>query len=317
MNDVLRPRLLFDQNFGLGLFDEDVQFPQLNTMNLRSWRRMALRDSGVSNIQYENDGFRANIDEQQLKHEEILVKTVRNSVLIEGKYEERPEEHGFISREFQRRHTLPKDVDPNAITSRLTSDEILTIEAPRKALPQLEGERVVPITQMSLAPYIMNDFFGEWDVFRPRSLFDESFALGLFDQDMLFPNLNPMYLRQWRQMAPRDSGVSNIQYDKDGFRANTDVQQFKPEEIVKIVRNSVLVEKQHEEILNEHGFISREFQRRYTLPEDVDPNTITPTHTSNEILNTEAPRKALPQPEGERVFPIARVGASAATQVPN
>ncbi|XP_067001809.2 alpha-crystallin B chain [Anabrus simplex] len=170
---------------------------------------------------------------------------------------------------------------------------------------------------MSLAPYLLNDFFGDWDVFRPRSLFNPNFGLGLFDEDLLFPRRSSLYLRPWRRMAARDSGVSSIQYDKDAFRASIDVQQFKPEEIVvKTVGNSVVVEGKHEERPDKHGFISREFQRRYTLPKDVDPNTVTSKLSSDGILSIEAPRKALPQPEGERVIPITQVGAPAVTQVP-
>ncbi|XP_067001674.2 alpha-crystallin B chain-like [Anabrus simplex] len=171
---------------------------------------------------------------------------------------------------------------------------------------------------MSLAPYVLNDFLGDWDVFRPRSLFDQNFGLGLFDEDVLFPRRNPMYLRPWRRMTARDSGVSSIQYDKDGFKANIDVKQFKPEEIVvKTVGDSVLVEGKHEERPDEHGFISREFRRRYKLPKDVDPNTVASKLSSDGILSIEAPRKALPQPEGERVIPITQTGAPAVTQGPN
>ncbi|XP_068085182.1 alpha-crystallin B chain-like [Anabrus simplex] len=177
------------------------------------------------------------------------------------------------------------------------------------------GEVVAPM--MSLVPYMLNDFFSDWDVFRPRSLFDQNSRLGLFDEDVLFPQHSLMYSRPWRRMPTRDSSVSNIQYNKDGFRANIDVQQFKPEEIVvKTEGNSVIVEGKHEERPDEHGFISREFQRRYTLPEDVDPTTVTFQLASDGILTIEAPRKALPQPEGERVVPITRVGAPAVTQVP-
>ncbi|XP_067000247.2 alpha-crystallin B chain [Anabrus simplex] len=170
---------------------------------------------------------------------------------------------------------------------------------------------------MSLAPYVMKDFFGDWDVFRPTSLFDQNFGLGLFD-DVLFPRRNPMYSRPWRRIAARDSGVSNIQYDKDGFKANIDVKQFKPEEIVvKTVGNSVVVEGKHEERPDEHGLISREFQRRYILPKDVDPNTVTSKLSSDGVLSIEAPRKALPQPEGERIIPITQMGAPAVTEGPN
>ncbi|XP_067001796.2 alpha-crystallin B chain [Anabrus simplex] len=169
---------------------------------------------------------------------------------------------------------------------------------------------------MSLAPYMLNDFFGDWDVFRPRSLFDQNFGLDLFNEGMLFPQRSRMFWRPRRQIATRGTGVPNIQYDRDGFRANIDVQQFKPEEIVvKTVGNSVVVEGKHEERPDEHGFISREFQRRYTLPEDVDPTTVTSKLTSDGILTIEAPRMALPEPRGIRTIPITQTGAPAVTQV--
>ncbi|XP_067001757.2 protein lethal(2)essential for life [Anabrus simplex] len=161
---------------------------------------------------------------------------------------------------------------------------------------------------MSLAPYLMNDFFDDWDVFRPRSLFDPNFGLGLLNEDMPLLQRCP-YFRPWRHRTARDSGVSNLQYDKDAFRVNLDVRQFKPEEIVvKTVGNSVLVEGKHEERPDEHGFVSRQFQRRYILPKDVDPNTVASKLSSDGILTIEAPRKALSQPKGERVIPITQTG---------
>ncbi|XP_067001783.1 alpha-crystallin B chain [Anabrus simplex] len=170
---------------------------------------------------------------------------------------------------------------------------------------------------MSLAPYLLSDFFEDWDVFRPRSLFDQNFGLGLFDEDMLFPQHDPMYFQPWRRITARDGSLSHIQSNKDGFRANIDVQQFRPEEIVvKTVGDSVVVEGKHDERPDGHGFISRQFRRRYILPKDVDPNTVTSKLSSDGILTIEAPRKVVPLLEGERVVPITRVGAPAVTQVP-
>jgi crystallin alpha B len=83
---------------------------------------------------------------QQFKPEELTVKTVNNYVVVEGKHEERQDEHGFISRQFQRRYKLPTDIDPDTVVSQLSSDGVLTICAPKKALPPPSNERVVPIT---------------------------------------------------------------------------------------------------------------------------------------------------------------------------
>ena len=66
---------------------------------------------------------------QQFSPSEITVKTVGDSVLIEGKHEEKPDEHGFISRQFQRRYLLPDGVRPEDVQSSLSSDGVLTVSA--------------------------------------------------------------------------------------------------------------------------------------------------------------------------------------------
>jgi crystallin alpha B len=88
-----------------------------------------------------------NLDVQQFKPDELTVKTLNNFIVVEGKHEERQDEHGFISRQFQRRYKLPNDIEPDTVVSHLSSDGVLTISAPKKALPPSGNERVVPITQ--------------------------------------------------------------------------------------------------------------------------------------------------------------------------
>jgi crystallin alpha B len=84
---------------------------------------------------------------QQFKPDELTVKMVDDFVVVEGKHEERQDEHGFISRQFLRRYKLPSEVDPETVLSQLSSDGVLTISAPKKALPSSDNERIVPITQ--------------------------------------------------------------------------------------------------------------------------------------------------------------------------
>ncbi|CAG0897989.1 unnamed protein product [Darwinula stevensoni] len=88
-----------------------------------------------------------NLDVQQFAPEEISVKTVENSVVIEGKHEEKRDEHGFISRHFQRRYLLPDNVRPESIQSSLSSDGVLTVTAPKMAIEGAPNERSVPIVQ--------------------------------------------------------------------------------------------------------------------------------------------------------------------------
>ncbi|CAL1264565.1 unnamed protein product [Larinioides sclopetarius] len=91
--------------------------------------------------------FQVMLNVKHFRPDEIEVKTVDNFVVIHGKHEEQADEHGFVSREFTRRYELPEDVEPHTVTSSLSQDGVLTIQAPRKVLePPPKNERVVPIT---------------------------------------------------------------------------------------------------------------------------------------------------------------------------
>lgn len=150
-----RPSRLMDQQFGLGLRRDDLlsTFGSLPRRSLfrnyvRPWHSTALQrqDSG-STIQQDKDKFQVILDVQQFAPNEITVKTSGNSIIVEGKHEEKQDEHGFISRHFVRRYLLPQDHNINDVVSSLSSDGILTVTAPKKTIQQTTGERVVPITQ--------------------------------------------------------------------------------------------------------------------------------------------------------------------------
>ena len=55
---------------------------------------------------------------------------------------------------------------------------------------------------------------------------------------------------------------------------------------------------------DEHGFIAREFSRKYRIPADVDPLTITSSLSLDGVLTVSAPRKQSDVPE--RSIPITR-----------
>lgn len=90
--------------------------------------------------------------------------------------------------------------------------------------------------QMSLVPYIVNELLSELD----RPSYDHHFHHP-YERLMSSPSLRIGYLRPWRLMRNEDSGVSSVTNDKDGFKVNLDVQQFKPEELnVKVGAYSCL-----------------------------------------------------------------------------
>ena len=143
------PHRITDNDFGLGITPDDlltaVVAPMLAREYYRPWRQLGLaaRDLG-STIVSNKDKFQVNLDVQHFAPEEISVKTAEGYVIIEGKHEEKKDEHGFVTRQFTRRYILPENCDPATVESRLSSDGVLTIIAP-KVSPTAKNERSVPI----------------------------------------------------------------------------------------------------------------------------------------------------------------------------
>ncbi|XP_020660691.3 heat shock protein beta-1 [Pogona vitticeps] len=86
--------------------------------------------SGISEIRQTSETWKVALDVSHFAPEELVVKTKDGVVEITGKHEERQDEHGFISRCFTRKYTLPPGVDPAAVHSSLSPDGMLTVEAP-------------------------------------------------------------------------------------------------------------------------------------------------------------------------------------------
>lgn len=151
--DDLRPRRLQDQLFGLALSPDDfltdlVERPTISVRKyLRPWKSLAAasRDVG-STIKFDKNKFQVNLDVQHFEPEEISVKTADGFVIIEGEHEERKDEHGYVTRRFKRRYALPEGCNPDTVESKLSSDGVLTVTAPKASIRD-KDERTVPITQ--------------------------------------------------------------------------------------------------------------------------------------------------------------------------
>ncbi|XP_004923510.1 protein lethal(2)essential for life [Bombyx mori] len=137
------PRRLLDQNFGLTITPEDLLNAATSPVvpRLRPWWP---KDAG-SSIKADKDKWQINVDVQHFAPDEVTVKIADGYIVIEGKHEEKQDEHGYISRQFVRRFKLPDDSNPDAVASRLSSDGVLTVVAPRQAEAS-KNERDVPIT---------------------------------------------------------------------------------------------------------------------------------------------------------------------------
>ncbi|XP_043279357.1 protein lethal(2)essential for life-like [Venturia canescens] len=188
---------------------------------------------------------------------------------------------------------------------------------------------------MSLVPLLFSDWWEDLD--RPHRIFDQDFGLALRPEQLLSPQVldnlvllpsrdrsnarHPLlYLRQRMNDLAKSSntGTSTVKADKDKFQVILDVQQFKPEEInVKVVDKFVTVEAKHEEKQDEHGWISRQFVRKYMIPEQCDVEQVTSTLSSDGVLSITAPRKDVPKLENERSIKIEHTGKPAIQETPN
>ncbi|KAJ8736001.1 hypothetical protein PYW08_006657 [Mythimna loreyi] len=102
--------------------------------------------NSVGKITSDDEKFQVNVDVQHFAPEEINVKVVNGHVIVEGKHEEKEDEHGYISRQFVRRYALPQGCLPDTVESKLSSDGVLTVTAPKVLAMPSTGEKIVPIT---------------------------------------------------------------------------------------------------------------------------------------------------------------------------
>lgn len=76
------------------------------------------------------DGFQVCLYVHNFAPNEISVKAIDKNIIVEAKHEDRPDEHGDVSRHFRRTYRLPEGFDPSDIVTTISSDGILTIKAP-------------------------------------------------------------------------------------------------------------------------------------------------------------------------------------------
>jgi crystallin alpha B len=187
---------------------------------------------------------------------------------------------------------------------------------------------------MSLFPLLFSNWWEQLD--RPHHVHDQHFGLGLhpdhlavlptdifeprpprtspYHRAAVMPHSHGHYYRPWGELLRRkeEGGISTVKADKDNFQVVLDVQQFAPEEInVKVVDKYVVVEGNHEEKQDDHGWISRKFTRRYLIPEQCDLEKVESKLSSDGVLSISVPRKEQPKIEGERVVSIQHTGKPA------
>ncbi|XP_056409304.1 alpha-crystallin A chain isoform X2 [Hyla sarda] len=114
------------------------------------------------------------------------------------------------------------------------------------------------------------------------------------------------------QKAPGRCGFvtkETVRSDRERFVINLDVKHFSPEDLtVKIMDDFVEIHGKHNERQDDHGFISREFHRRYRLPQNVDHSSVSCSLSGDGILTFSGPKllSNLDSSHSERPIPVSR-----------
>jgi HSP20 family molecular chaperone IbpA len=100
-------------------------------------------DDHVIRLTNDDTKFEVSLDTHGFKPEEIKVKVENGQLMVEGKHEVK-EENKYVSREFRRSYALPQECQVDAMKSNLSSDGVLVVTAPKKAIAADTG-RAIPI----------------------------------------------------------------------------------------------------------------------------------------------------------------------------
>lgn len=87
-------------------------------------------DSQAVSCTEEDDKYKMMIDVKDFKPEDINVKVIDDTVVVEGKIEKK-EGNAVSTQMFTRRFMLPPTVNLNVVSSALSRDGVLTINAPK------------------------------------------------------------------------------------------------------------------------------------------------------------------------------------------
>merc|ERR1712106_47955 len=104
----------------------------------------------VSKVEVENNTYKILVNVQNYKPEELVIKTINNTVKVEAKHEEKASNgHSYSTQSFNQSFTLPPGVDPECVSSALSKQGVLTISAPMPKVGRpSEAGRPIPIKHM-------------------------------------------------------------------------------------------------------------------------------------------------------------------------
>merc|ERR1719192_640467 len=125
---------------GSSLFDRGSLFDDKSIFASNS------EQSGVSHVEYDDKNYKIIVNVEKYKPEELFIRTVDNTVIVEAKPSEKTSDgRSCSSQSFSQSFTLPAGVDPDTVKSALSKQGVLTISAPVVKANRPNQGRLVPI----------------------------------------------------------------------------------------------------------------------------------------------------------------------------
>lgn len=109
------------------------------------------RNEVAKNNLFGKDGFEVKLNVEKFKPEEVTVKVIDNSIVIEAKCE-RKSDTEYLSSEYRRRYELPDGYRAEDVISTISTDGVLTVKCPRTPIDKssvrhIEIQHTGPVRQ--------------------------------------------------------------------------------------------------------------------------------------------------------------------------
>jgi len=269
-----------------GAIEEDVYVPPVQPVQAATPQNQGLPHPKVV---YDDEKFQITLDCQHFKPEELDVKVDGTTIVIIAKQEVK-ESGATRKRVYEQKYTLPSGVQADRVTSTINSDGVLTINAPKgKAVASSMNQTIEQKMDRILSP---SNWPEHTNLNTNRTLVDSINTKRSIVDDDLFGD---------------SSGQARTFIDGDMYKIEIDVQNFKPEDLViKTVGQTIQVEAKHEEKTSDGMSVSsRNFSQSFTLPREVNPESVASSLSRDGKLTIEAPLpKSKTLASNERLVPI-------------
>merc|ERR1711990_1338651 len=117
------------------MFPRRWMLPALNTDLSSHTDIFKSKDTEVIRVKEDENKLEVSLDTSQYRPDELSVSVSDGVLAVEGKHEEKAEDGSkMVARSFSRKYSLPASAEAGQVASNLSSDGVLVITAPKKAL---------------------------------------------------------------------------------------------------------------------------------------------------------------------------------------